>query len=282
MLTDYYRVNEDLPKYGVLSCGSASINFILSIIMVVTMKMGWEGRVYANLAASGFFAVIAILIVLKNKLITLSFSKDDVKQAACWGIPLIPHLAAIWIKQGGDRYIINSAYSLDDVGLFSFVLNLMNIIMIFGVAFNSTNSVSIYKILSNNEPAESKRDTLKMLSRKMVVIYFWGSVAIVLAVCSLVPILLPNYKAAVLYFPILSIAGFLNCIYFVYCNYLFYYGCNKSIMKYTFLTALLHLLLSLICTPISLYMTSVIYIVSQLFVVILVYRKSRSLLKERL
>lgn len=49
-----------------------------------------------------------------------------------WGIPLIPHLATSWIKQGGDRYIINYYYTLAEVGIFSFALNLSNIIDMIG------------------------------------------------------------------------------------------------------------------------------------------------------
>ena len=64
-----------------------------------------------------------------------------------WGIPLIPHLATTWLRQGCDRYIINYHYELAEVGLFSFALNMANIIEMMGGSFNANNYVNIYKTL---------------------------------------------------------------------------------------------------------------------------------------
>ena len=47
--------------------------------------------------------------------------------------------------------IINSNYSIEEVGLFSFALNLTSIITMIGLGFNQVNSVDIYKILGDNE-----------------------------------------------------------------------------------------------------------------------------------
>lgn len=93
-----------------------------------------------------------------------------------WGIPLIPHLATSWIKQGGDRYIINYYYTLAEVGIFSFALNLSNIIDMIGAAFNQTNSVSIYQILSSE--ANDRWLRLKRQTRDIFVIYTIGAVIV--------------------------------------------------------------------------------------------------------
>ena len=67
-----------------------------------------------------------------------------------WGIPLIPHSASNFFRQGCDRYIINAYYDISEVGLFSFALTLCNIIIMVGVGFNQVNSVNIYKIAAKD------------------------------------------------------------------------------------------------------------------------------------
>lgn len=80
-----------------------------------------------------------------------------------YGIPLIPHNAVAFIRQGLDRYIINANFSIEEVGLFSFAMNLANIIMTIGLGFNQTNSIEIYKVLGDNSfSTEEKNESLPL------------------------------------------------------------------------------------------------------------------------
>lgn len=61
---DYFRIQENIFNYGLLSCSNAMLNFILSIIIVQVMQYGWEGRVYAQASCGllfGFFCIIVFL-----------------------------------------------------------------------------------------------------------------------------------------------------------------------------------------------------------------------------
>ena len=109
-----------------------------------------------------------------------------------------------------------------------------------------------------------------------------ATILIVLGGCFLVPILLPHYSGAIPYFVILSISGFLQCLYFLYCNYLFYYNCNKQLMKYTFFTSVIHLLLSCFLTKYSLYITCCIYVLTQFVVFVLVKKNADKKIKDEL
>lgn len=278
---DIFRIKENLKLYGLLSCSYAIINFILALLLVVSFSLGWEGRVYSQLLTCFFYSFIAICYWRRFKFFNFSnISKECIKRIVFWGLPLIPHLATAWIKQGGDRYIINYFYSLEEVGIFSFALNLSNIIYMLGAAFNQTNSVSIYKILSSSEP--NKRIILNQQSKSILKIYIIGTIVIVLGSLLLVPIVLPNYKSSLSYFTIIAISGFLQCIYYLYTNYLFYYDKTKNLMYITFGCSVLHLILSLLLTKYSLYYTCAIYVVLQLTMVILVIYQSKKCLKEYL
>ena len=68
-----------------------------------------------------------------------------------WGIPLIPHLATSFVRQGCDRFIINNYYTIEDVGIFSLALNLSNVIAIFGSGFNQSNSINLQQYYTINK-----------------------------------------------------------------------------------------------------------------------------------
>ena len=280
ILLDYYRINEKVKIYGAFSCSFAIVNFVLTLFLVISCEMSWLGRVYAQMSTCLVGGLLAIAIFYKSKLITTEIRDvDRFKRIIFWGLPLIPHLAAMWIKQGGDRYIIDYFHQLDDVGLFSFALNLANIIVIIGISFNSSNSVSIYQILSD-KTIEDKRSILKKQKSQILLIYAVASVAVMIGGTLFVPFALPKYSGSIPYFLILSVSGFFQCLYFLYCNFLFYYKKNKNIMYVTFGTSLLHLGLSLVFTRYSLIYTCCIYILIQFIIFILIKRQAMKVIRE--
>ena len=281
LFMDYMRIQEKVLRYGLLSCGFAIANFVLSIYLVVYKGQDWHGRVYANLICAVVSGFLGIVFILKKRLLTSRITWTGTKMILLWGIPLIPHEATTWIKQGCDRFIINGTHTIEDVGVFSFALTLTSIIVMIGSAFNATNSVSIYQILSSDNTAEKKMIQLKRQTRNIGIIYTVGYFLVLLFGTILVPIALPKYTSSLPYFWITSISGYLDCLYFLFVNVLFYYHKNNNIMIITFVTAVIHLGLSLIFTRYSLYLTSIIYVVSQFVVLLLIMRQSLKVVKEK-
>lgn len=275
---DYLRVQEKVGKYGFFSVSNAILNFTLSLVFVIFLHQEWIGRVNAQLFCCLVYSFLAFVFFKKANIFIFDFSWKRYLSLIKWGVPLIPHLGSIWIRQGGDRYIINYFHSTSDVGLFSFALNLSSVIIMIGLAFNSTNSVYIYRVLSDKEITD-KWIPLKNQTRKLFLVFFAFTIISSVFIFLFVPILLPQYVGAVKYFLILSLYGFLQCVYLLYCNYLFYYDSTKTLMAITFVTSILHLLLSLVITRYSLFLTCILYVFIQLIIVLLIYFKSKRLLR---
>lgn len=279
---DYFRVQEKLSSYGLLSCSFTLLNFVIAIYLVIDRKLNWHGQVYALVICNLIYAVVAIVCFCKNQLFRIPKLWETYKKIIIWGLPIIPHLASGWIKQGLDRYIIEGTHTMSDVGLFSFALTLSSMIIMVGLAFNQTNSVSLYQTLSSADTNENKRNSLHRKERFLTFFYL-GIVVFIMAMGSiLIPIVMPKYARCVPYFLILSVYGFFQCIYFLYCNYLFYFNSTKQLMIITLGTSMLHFVLSLGLTRYSLYLTCLIYVISILVVVLLVYIQSKKLCNEHL
>lgn len=271
LFLDYLRIQEKIKYYGIFACVKSVVLFALSITLVKGFILGWQGQVYAQLVCAIVFGCFAFILLVKNIRIS-KFNWSYCKLMLCWGVPLIPHLSTNFIRQGLDRYIINSSHGMDSVGLFSLALNLTNVIFMVGVGFNQSNSVEIFKLLGNpNISKHEKIGRLKVQRRFLLKVLLVASVAFSLVCYCAVPLILPKYADALKYFPILAVYAFLYCCYFLYTNYLFFFKKTKNIMYVTFGSSILHLCLSFILTKYSLYYTCAIYCVSQ-GVILLVIR----------
>ena len=274
------RINGKVVAYGLMSCGKALSLCLLCICFIKYGMLGWKGRPYADIiCAVGFGAPCILLFMAKGYIGKVKVSYW--KSILAWRLPLLPHIATSFIKQGLDRYIINTSHSIYDVGIFCFALNLTNIIITIGVGFNQVNSIDIFKVLGDKQISnELKKETLQKQTKKIWLIYTFTSILVVISCVVFVPLLLPNYSPSLYYFVILAFSGYANCIYYLYCNYLFYFDKTKQLMYITFLSAIIHLLLSLTLTRYSLYYTSIIYVLSQAIVTIIVMIVSKKLLNK--
>lgn len=270
LILNYFRLQKKIRTYGFFSCGNALLNFILSIVLVKTLLYGWEGRVFAQLLCCCLFGIFGLFFFLKKRFLSLP-DKKHWKMMLLWGVPLIPHLATTFIRQGCDRYIVNYYHTIEDVGLFSFALNLANIIIMVGVGFNQSNSVDIYSVLGNEAMSvDEKANRLKSQRKTILLVYLACSILVTFSCIVAIPIVLPKYSMAMNYFPLLAIYAFLNCLYFLYANFLFFYKKTRTLMYITFGTSVLHLILSVLLTRYSLYYTCMVYSISQIIIVLLV------------
>lgn len=279
---DYSRINEKVTRYGCFSCGNVFLNFILSIFLVKYEGLGWEGRVYAQTICCILVSIACIAVFVKLGYVGNPNFRYW-KQMLLWGVPLIPHSASNFFRQGCDRYIINAYYDISNVGLFSFALTLCNIIIMVGVGFNQVNSVNIYKILGDKVMGnKEKLGHLRRLKRQIFYIYIIASLIIAVTGYAIVPIVLPKYAESVNYFIILAFYGFLYCLYFLNTNYLFYYSKTKNIMYTTFLSSILHLMLSLFVSRYSLYLTAGLYVFTQAIVVFFIRKMANEEIERNL
>lgn len=280
---DYLRIKEKVTQFGVYNCLFSLFNFVLTLLFIIYLNQGWEGRVTAQVVCTFVFGIVSLIYFLRHSLIDVHSSIGTYKEILIWGIPMIPHAASGWIRQGIDQYIINYNYSTYEVGVFSFALNLANIIIIIGTAFNSTNSVTQFQILSDSTLTNSqKREKLNKQMRITSLIYMASSIFVVVSTALLTSLAFPKYVDSIKYVWILSIYALGNCIYFNYCNYLFYYSKTKKLMLITFGSSILHLLLSFLLTGTSLYYTAIIYVISMAVMTIMVAKEANTLLKYNL
>lgn len=275
---DLWRLEEKPISYGLYSFGYVIANFILTIFLIVQLNSGWIGRVYAQLITTILFFIFAIFFMVKRRYLRpLLPVREHVKEALSFGIPLIPHTTSFWLRQGLDRYIINSSYSASVVGLFSFSYNFANIIQIIGSAFNATNSVFIYKSLSKHDNVEDIRTKLKKQTKSMILFYTIITILICILSSLFISIFFPQYIESLEFIIPQCLGAMCQCFYLLFVNFLFYYKKTKILMYITFGFSLFHVVLSLLLTKYSVFYTAYIGLLSNLLIALGVYLYSRKI-----
>lgn len=278
LLLDIFRLEEKTLAYGILTTLSTLINIALSLLLVIGFEQDWMGRVEANLIASTFFLIWGCInLVRKGYIRRVMPTKAIYKETLLFGIPLIPHSINGFLRQGMDRYIINAYFTTKAVGLFSFAINFAFIIYSVGAAFNKSNSVYIFKYLSQED--DSIQDKLKKQTGLLLMFYAGFSFILYVACRLLIPILFPKYHESVIYLLPLCLSTFFQCVYLQFCNFLFYYKKTKELMFMTVGVSVIHLGLSLLLTRYSVLYTAYISMFSSCIEALLVFFYSRKLFK---
>lgn len=274
-----FRIEEKLKQYGIYSLTSAILNFVLTILLVVSFKYDWKGRIYAEIIAYFLLFAFSVIFMIKKKYITIIRpNKESLKESLKFGVPLIPHSATPWLRQGLDRYLINGFHTTAEVGLFSLSMNFANIITMVGTAFNQTNSVYIYKNLSSDNQ-EQVKDKLKKQTILLTGLFIVITIGVIFVSSVFIPIIFPKYAEAIKYIPFLCIGGFFKCIYFQFCNFLFYYKKTVGLMYITFSCSILHAILSFCLTRYSIFYTTIISAIVDFLITTFVFLYSRKFYK---
>lgn len=273
---DIWRLEEKPVMYGIYSMVMVALNFGVTFFMIIALKCGWEGRIYAQLIVGLVFMICTGVILSRKGYLRRILPPAKVCRSALgFGLPLIPHSTSVWLRQGVDRYIINYSYTTAQVGIFSFAYNIANIIHIVGLAFNATNSVYIYKSLAENP--EKARGHLYKQTRMLILFFFSITLLVCIGASISVPYLLPQYENSIKYLFPLCMSAACQCIYYLFVNYLFYYKKTRQLMYITFTLSVVHLLLSLIFTRHSIMWTAYITLIINFLIMISVIWYSQKL-----
>jgi O-antigen/teichoic acid export membrane protein len=276
-----WRLEEKPVKYGVYSLSSVVLNFILTYLLVIAMHKGWVGRVYAQVLVELTFFLISVgFLFYRGYLRFTRFAWPLFLETLLYGLPIVPHSASFWLKQGLDRYIINYFHDVTAVGLYSFALNFATIISIVGSAFNSNNSVYMFKQLARGY--NQARPSMERITRLMIKVFGVVLVIVLLGTIVGVPIILPKYAGCVPYLFPVCLGAFFQNMYLLYVNYLFFYKKTKQLMYITFSTGILQMLLSLWLTRYSVLYTAYISCFITLLTMLLVRHKSLQILRKEM
>jgi O-antigen/teichoic acid export membrane protein len=238
-----WRVEQKPLPYGLFQMSRTILKVSLSLVFVVLLVWGWQGRLLGEIITSIVFGLLSIFIIIKRKYITISFNKKYIKDALFFGVPLIPHALGGWIITGIDRIFINSMVNVAATGLYSVGYQIGAIIGLLAYSFNLAWSPFLYEKLKENNYSTKEKIV------KFTYLYIGGIIFLVLALSFIAPYFLKIFVSKDFYFAYkyvfwIALGHAFQGMYFMVVNYIFYVKKTYILAWITFFSAGINIVLN--------------------------------------
>ena len=244
-----WRCEEKPLRFGLYNISSSLINALFTIILVVILVMGWQGRALSIFLSSIIMGVISLVILYKKGYLVLRISKEYIKSVLIFSIPIIPHALSFWIKSGADKIMLTDLCGLAENGLYSVAVTWGAIVSMVMVAFSNSYSPWLFKKLAVYD--KDKEGTLTDQKRLVKIIYLSLIVIFVIVfflyIIShiLIGIMYPeSYSGSKDYLPYVMISQAFNGAYLLFVCFLHYTFKTKILGITTFTLSLVQIALA--------------------------------------
>lgn len=216
-----WQVEQKPLPYGLFKISRTILNVSLSLIFVILLGWGWQGRLLGIIITSIVFGLLSIFVIYKRRYIKFSFNKKYIKDALFFGVPLIPHALGGWIITGIDRIFINSMVNVAATGLYSVGYQVGMIIGLLARSFNLAWYPFLFEKLKENNYST------KIKIVKFTYLYDIGIIILALALSFVAPYFLKFFVSDVFYSSYkyvlwISLGYAFQGMYFMVSNYIFY------------------------------------------------------------
>jgi len=238
-----WRSEQRAKPFALYELFETVFNLTVTLLLVVLLKLGWEGRATGTASASIIFGLMSIFFIFKRGYALFNYCADDIKDALKFGIPLIPHQIALWMRWGIDILLITSIVGVAQTGLYSVGYQLGAVVGILAHAFNNAYSPYLYEKLKNITHKS------KITIVRFTYVYFIGIIMLALGLSNLFVSILPyfigeSFKAANQFVIWIALANAFNGMYLMVVNYIFYVKKTHLLSMVTISMSLFHVMLS--------------------------------------
>lgn len=152
-----WQVRKQASLYGITQVSQALISTLLSILLVVVFLQGADGRISAYIISTVAFAFLAVLLLYRDNLLGFAWHPSYIKEALVFGVPLIPHIAGIFLLSAVDRLVIDYQLGLAQVGIYMVAVQLASVMGIISDAINKAYVPWLFERLKRDQRDEKKQ-----------------------------------------------------------------------------------------------------------------------------
>ncbi|MDO6823297.1 lipopolysaccharide biosynthesis protein [Marinobacter sp. 1_MG-2023] len=239
-----WQVRKEPMKYGQFQISQSAFNAGLSLLLVLTVSLGVDGRLVGITSSMLLFGVLGAILLWRDKLLTLSWKPELIKDALTFSVPLLPHFIGGFLLLTVDRAVISSILGLEAAGHYMVAAQLALALNLLLQSIHKAYVPWLFERLKQDNCEEKKHII------KISYLYFLGLVIIALfAFIFGKPALI--FIAGVEYAPAGDVIGWLVLaqtilgMYFVVSSYLIYAKKTQQISKITILSGAINIVLLL-------------------------------------
>ncbi len=143
------RNNHKALLFGIFESSNMLIQIVVSVLLVVYYRKGWEGNGYAVVIAAVVFFVVGFMHLRLTGFLKFNIDLERIKEILKISLPMIPYALGGTIIFLSDRFFIDHMVSKSAVGIYVVGYSFGMIVTIFKDAFTKAWSPWIFKHLSH-------------------------------------------------------------------------------------------------------------------------------------
>lgn len=234
-----FQAQKDPQSFGKYKISMTILNLLLSLLFIIILHLGWEGRVYAIIISFFVFTIIGFIVLINLKLLQYKINFSLIKNALSFGIPLLPHTIAGITLSMADKIFIGKILDTYQVGIYSVAFQISSAILIIMTSINQAWAPNLYEKLNLNPNKDEKYQLVKTTYKVMLIMFLLTIVFISfssLIFNIFIDKIYHEGKILVLY---ISLAFLFQGFYFMVTNYIFYTKKTYILSYITIISALL-------------------------------------------
>ncbi len=229
-------------KYSLISSG---LQLCLILVSVVILKLGWKGKLFADLLSELIIFFVLIQYLIKSNLISREVSKSYLKGFVSFSLPLLPHSTSIWIMNFIDRFILGQFVGISEVGQYTVAYNFgLGLSLLFD-ALQRVWQPYFYEYIQKED------SIIKAKIVKLTWIYYFLSFVVFgilqLLVVTLFPLIIgKSFEKAMVYLPLIFLGYTFQGMYRGIASYLYYLNKTTLLMTITVSSAIMNIVLDVV------------------------------------
>lgn len=248
IILSVFRATERPLNYGAVRIIKTGLDLSLSIYCVVSLKLGWEGRIFPAVGVALVIALLILIYLFYTYNVRLLINRAYLRIAFKYSTPLIFHSLAGYIISFSDRFIVLEFMSAEDVGLYAVAYQVGMIMSFVNNSFNQAWTPYVFSVLKGGNVAKIKQLSL------FNYFYFLLMIVLALGIFLMVPLIyewfidgkfIVDYQ--IVFWVLLGYA--FNGMYKILVNYLFYYKKTQKLSLITIFSAVINISLCFYLVP---------------------------------
>lgn len=221
LLLQLLRMRDEPWVFASFEIINAFVLVSFSFFLVVTLGIGWEGRVLALAASTLFGSAIAIWWMGRNGYITFEFDVAYLKDAFKFGAGLVPHDLGNQAVRFADRLVLIAMVGLSGAGQYAVAAQVASIMLTVLASFNRAWTPYLFAQLREGRPGAHEAIVKKSyMVIGCAVIFF---IAFNAAVPSIYRIFIDEkFSVSMNYVLWLTLGYLFMAVYMTYVDYIFY------------------------------------------------------------
>ena len=241
-----WQIRSQAKWFGILQVSSSLVNMLLSLLFVIILTKGAQGRIDAQVITAIVVAIIALILLYKDKLLQIKIWKpQQIKEALSFGVPLIPHHVGFFLISAVDRFVINQKLGLSDAGIYMVAVQLSSAMVIVFDAINKAYVPWLFERLKRDDNKE-KLQIVKYTYFYFIVVLCIAFISFIIGPFFITLIAGDKYIEAGKIIGWLCLGQAFGGMYLMVTNYIFFAKKTGKLALVTFITGVINLVLLII------------------------------------